>query len=141
VNVGGNVARRAGPVLLGIVVYVGITFAVYGLQRFAFPTGRGPDPLWYSSTEVVLKAVGAVGPGFVAAWLHAHPGFRVGAITGVLGVVAEFVIAIIGFGIPLSEFLGRMAAGLIAAGVATGLTNGVAGMAAEALRRRKRVAL
>jgi hypothetical protein len=88
-----------------------------------------------------LKAVGAVGPGFLAAFLYAHPGFKVGAITGVLGVVAEFVIAIIGFGIPVGEFPGRIASGLVAAGAAAGLTNGVAGMAAEALGKRKQVAL
>jgi hypothetical protein len=133
--------RRALPAVLGAILYVALTFAVYGLQRFAFPTGSGPYPTWFSSAEVLLKAVGAVAPGFVAAWLYARPGFAIGAITGACGVVAEFVIAIIGFGIPLGEFGGRMAAGVIAAGAAAALTNGVAGMAAEALRKRRQVAL
>lgn len=133
--------RRATPILLGIVLYVGITFAVYGLQRIAFPNASGPYPVWFSVMDVVLKAVGAVGPGFLAAWLSARPGFKVGALTGVLGVAAEFAIAIVGFGIPIAEFPGRIASGLVAAGIAAGLTNGIAGMAAEAARKRKQVAL
>ena len=122
-------------------MYVALTFAIYGLQRFAFPTGSGPYPTWFASTEVLLKAVGSVMPGFMAAWLYARPGFAIGAITGVCGVVAEFIIATIGFGIPLGEFGGRMAAGLVAAGAAAALTNGMASMAAEALRKRRQVAL
>lgn len=133
--------RRAVPVLLGMALYVGITFAMYGLQRMAFPAGSGPYPVWFSVSDVVLKAVGAVGPGFLAAWLSAHPGFKVGAMTGGLGVIAEFAIAIVGFGVPVAEFPGRIVSGLLAAGIAAGLTNGVAGMAAEASRKRKQVAL
>jgi hypothetical protein len=133
--------RRALPIVLGAVLYVALTFAIYGLQRLAFPTGSGPYPTWFASAEVLLKGIGAVAPGFLAAWLYARPGFAIGAITGVCGVIAEFIIAIIGFSIPLGEFGGRMAAGLVAAGAAAALTNGTAGMAAEALRKRRQVAL
>ena len=133
--------RRALPILLGAALYVALTFSIYGLQRFAFPGGSGPYPTWFASAEVLLKAVGAVAPGFLTAWLYVRPGFAIGAIAGVCGVVAEFIIATVGFSIPLGEFGGRMAAGLLAAGAAAVLTNGLAGMAAEALRKRRQVAL
>ena len=133
--------HRVLPIVLGAALYAALTFAVYGLQRFAFPTGSGPYPTWFASAEVLLKAVGAVAPGFLAGWLYLRPGFAIGAITGVCGVVTEFIIATVGFSIPLGEFGGRMAVGLVAASAAAALTNGMASMAAEALRKRTQVAL
>jgi hypothetical protein len=128
--------RHAGPILLGALIYVALTLAGYGLERVAFPTGSGSYPTWYVCSDVLLKAIAAIGPGFVAAWLCRQRGFAVGAMAGVVGVVAEFAIGAIGFGMSLSEYPGRIVFGLLAAGISSGLTNGVAGVAAEALRPR-----
>jgi hypothetical protein len=129
--------RRVAPILLGTCLYVGLTFALYVLEQFAFPIATGPYPAWYANSQTLLKAGGAVGPGFVAAWLYARAGFRVGASTGVLGVLVEFIIAVVAFDVPVGEFPGPIASGLIVSAVAAGLTNGVAGMAAESLRARR----
>jgi hypothetical protein len=130
--------RRAVPILLGVTVYVTLMFAVYALPRLiAFPS----NPAWFSSTELLIKTLAAIAPGFLAAWLHERPGFVIGATTGVLGVVAESGIAIIRFSVPFGEWTGRIVPWVVALGAATAFTNGVAGMAAEALRKRKHVAL
>ncbi len=128
--------RTTGPVLLGGALYVGLTFGLFGLQRLAFPNGSGIYPIWYSSSEVLLKAIIAVGPGFLAAWVYQRAGLTVGAMAGFAGVAAEFIIAIFGFAIPVSEFPGQMAWGFISSVVATGITNAVGGVAGETLRKR-----
>ena len=129
-------SRPGGPVLLGSALHVALTLALYGLQRLALPSGTATYTIWYSSSELVLKAVAAVGPGFVAAWVYKRKGMIVGAMAGVIGVLAEVVITIVGFGIPLGEYPGHLASGLIAGALAAGLTNAVAGVAGEALRGR-----
>jgi hypothetical protein len=126
--------RRIDAVLVGVAVHVALTFAMYGLQRLAFPVEKGAFPVWYANSETVMKAVAAVAPGFVAGSLYGRGGFGIGAVTGVSAIGVEFLIAIVGFDVPVTQFPWRIASGVTASALAAALTNGIAGMAAQALR-------
>jgi hypothetical protein len=133
-NVRGKMIRRAAPIVLGIALYAGLTFAAYSAQVLSH---SGPYAGWYVNGEHLLKALAAVGPGFAAAWFYGQAGFRVGTIPGIVGVLIEGIVVLIVLDVPESESPGTLVFYLVASALAAGLTNGIAGIAAEALRKRR----
>jgi len=119
----------------GLGAYMLVVAAFYAADRVAFPDGRsGPYPLWYSGGEVLLTAVKAVIPGFLAGWLHGARGLSSGALIGAVGAVLEIaVFAALVSGAMLFEPLERLALAALWAVLGSGLTNALGGGAGEAL--------
>jgi hypothetical protein len=124
-------ARAVASVLLGAAVYVLLTFAEYWLVKYLSPSGAYSLALGYS--QLAVKAISAVIPGFVAVWLYGRHGFWVGAAAGALGMLAAYAVAILGLGLPLVA----RGLGLPVGALALAFTNAMGGAAAELLRSRK----
>ena len=127
---------RGASVLIGLSLYVGLVLILYGLHRLAFSGGGGPYPLWYSTAELLVKALIAVGPGILAGWFCRGGGLSAGAIVGVVGGLVEAILLSAWTGAPFGEFATRITVAAIAMAIGSAITNAAGGIAGETLRAR-----
>lgn len=125
-------SRRAA-IAAGLGIYLVVALSFYALNRLAFADEDGPYPLWYSGAEVILSAIKAVIPGFVAGWLQRGRGLGSGALVGSIGGLVEVLLLAALAGFLAFEASGRLALACVYAVAGGGLTNALGGAAGESL--------
>ena len=132
--------RGRGRLLLslgvGLGVYVGLAIVLYGVHRYAVPTGSGWVPAWYTAGELLAKAIIAVVPGFVTGWICKDRGALPGAVVGAVGGFIDIVMVAALTGIPFRAFGTRIIVTAVFTSIANALTNAAGGSAGKTLRAR-----
>ena len=128
-------STRATATTAGLVLYLALVLAFYGLHRLAFGDTGGLYPMWYSIGELLYRAAKAVVPGLLVGWLCRTRAVGLGSAVGVAGGVIEVLLLGALTAIPFSRVPVRMGMALIFTAIASGFTNAVGAAAGSHLRR------
>ena len=126
-------SARTAAVILGLATYAFLLLAIHGLHRLATPLGR-EYLLWFSSAEVLLKAIVAFGPGLVAGWMTRVHVVSAGAVVGAVGGISELMVSFVLAGMPLGAISGRLALAALPSLMASVITNAVGAAAGAQFR-------
>jgi hypothetical protein len=107
---------RAMSMLLGLIVYLGLALLLFGLHHLAVRDGSVDFPLWFSGSELVIKAAAAVAPGFIAGWFGRSGGLAAGAVVGAVGGVAEILLVGMLFGVRFGDVAAQIGVAAVASG-------------------------
>ena len=130
--------QRAEAVIVGLAIYGGLSLVLYGLHALALPGGSGDYPVWYEIGEQLLNSLKAVGPGLAAGWISGARGVSTGATVGAVGGFSEVVLVAAMANLPFDPMPPRIVLAALTTLIAGAITNGIGGIAGEALRRRSK---
>jgi hypothetical protein len=121
------------PVVAGAFLY-GTLYAV-ALSMQEFVESDEPYPYSYALSQVLLEALTAVSPGFLAGWLSKGSGAAVGALAGVGGAaIAIIMVNLLWGALPLQQQMMT----LLGTAAAAAISNSAGGLAGEHVRTKYR---
>ena len=129
--------KRAMFMFVGVIAYVGLALLLYGVHHLAVRDEPVDFPLWFSGSELIIKAVAAVAPGFIAGWFGRSGGLTAGAVVGAVGGAIEVLAIGALFGVRFADVATQISVAAVCTALAAALTNAMGGAAGEFLRGRR----
>jgi O-antigen/teichoic acid export membrane protein len=122
--------RFAIALLLALIVSVALSLAAYA----AMPYAGVSWPTWYSAFRTVSQSLIAVAPGFVAGWYAGRDGMILGTLVAVITSIGGLIFIWFWWG-PLP--IDKVAVSLVFGTVASIITQAIAGLTGEFVRRQR----